>query len=625
MININKLKYLPNWVVLLLDILIVIFSGIITFYIFKELELSYILLTHFYSIFFFYLSVNIFFFLALRTYSGIIRHTSQIDAIKLFLSQFLTFGIIVFIDYFLLYIGKPKIAILTASLLNALLSLGLLLLFRIIVKNIFENFINKVENKNKTNIIIYGLDGNAISVANALASENPKRFNIIGFIDKTNENSDKRILNLPIFKVKKSVPLTMRLAGAEAIIIADSKLSIEERNSIVESCITYNFKVFMAPIVSNFQNAENIAKEIKNFEITDLLERNPIVLDTDEIKQRLAKKTILITGAAGSIGSEIVRQILNYDAEKIILIDQAETPLHHLVLELNAINTNLKIETIIADIRNLEISEQIFKKTKPNIVFHAAAYKHVPLMEENPNQAILTNVLGTKNIADLSLKYNVEDFVMISTDKAVNPSSIMGASKRIAEMYVQSKHFNILNSKTQNATKFITTRFGNVLGSNGSVVPLFTKQIKNGGPITLTHPEVIRYFMTIPEACQLVLEACSMGKGGEIFIFDMGKPVKIIDLAKKMIRLAGFKPDIDIKIEIIGLRPGEKLYEELLNETAKNIITHHEKILIAIEVCEDYITINKQISTLIEEAFVNNYDEIIKAIKQLVPEYKQMN
>ena len=625
MLNIHKLKYLPNWVVLLLDIFIVIFSGFITFFIFKELNLNYILLTHFYSIVFFYLSVNIFFFIALRTYSGIIRHTSQIDAIKLFLSQFFTFGIIATLDYFLLYIGKPKIAILTASLLNALLSLGLLLLFRIIVKHIFENFINKVENKNKTNIIIYGLDANAISVANALASENPKRFNIIGFIDKTNENSDKRILNLPIFKLKKSVPLTIRLAGAEAIIIADSKLSIEERNSIVESCITYNFKVFMAPIVSNFQNAENIAKEIKNFEITDLLERNPIVLDTDEIKQRLAKKTILITGAAGSIGSEIVRQILNYDAEKIILIDQAETPLHHLVLELKSINTNLKIETIIADIRNLEISEQIFKKTRPNIVFHAAAYKHVPLMEENPNQAVLTNVLGTKNIADLSLKYHVEDFVMISTDKAVNPSSIMGASKRIAEMYVQSKHFNILNGKTQNATKFITTRFGNVLGSNGSVVPLFTKQIKKGGPITLTHPEVIRYFMTIPEACQLVLEACSMGKGGEIFIFDMGEPVKIIDLAKKMIRLAGFKPDIDIKIEIIGLRPGEKLYEELLNETAKNIITHHEKILIAIEVCEDYITINKQISTLIEEAFVNNYDEIIKAIKQLVPEYKQMN
>ncbi|NBU82996.1 MAG: polysaccharide biosynthesis protein, partial [Flavobacteriaceae bacterium] len=336
-----------------------------------------------------------------------------------------------------------------------------------------------------------------------------------------------------------------------------------------------------------------IVKEIKNFEITDLLERNPIILDTDLIELKLNKKTILITGAAGSIGSEIVRQILNYDAEKIVLIDQAETPLHHLVLELKSYNTKLKIETIIADIRNYEITEQIIQKAKPNIVFHAAAYKHVPLMEENPNQAILTNVLGTKNIADLSLKYNVEDFIMISTDKAVNPTSIMGASKRIAEMYVQSKHFYIQSSKIENSTKFITTRFGNVLGSNGSVVPLFKKQIKKGGPITLTHPDVIRYFMTIPEACQLVLEACAMGKGGEIFIFDMGKPVKIMDLAKKMIRLAGFKPDVDIKIEIIGMRPGEKLYEELLNENAKNVNTHHEKILIAIEVCDDYSRINK--------------------------------
>jgi FlaA1/EpsC-like NDP-sugar epimerase len=279
----------------------------------------------------------------------------------------------------------------------------------------------------------------------------------------------------------------------------------------------------------------------------------------------------------------------------------------------------------LADITNKSRMESLFEEFKPQYVYHAAAYKHVPMMELCPTEAVRNNVVGVKLIADLSVKYNVDRFVMISTDKAVNPSSIMGASKRIAEMYVQSKHFNILNSKIENSTKFITTRFGNVLGSNGSVVPLFTKQIKKGGPITLTHPEVIRYFMTIPEACQLVLEACAMGKGGEIFIFDMGKPVKIIDLAKKMIRLAGFKPDIDIKIEIIGLRPGEKLYEELLNETAKNLITHHEKILIAIEVCDDYNRINQQISTLIEQANLNNYNEIIDSIKQLVPEYKQMN
>ena len=624
-ININKLKYLPNWVVLLLDIIIVVFSGFTTFFVFKELDLHYILQSHFYPIIFFYITVNVFFFIVLKTYSGIIRHTSQIDAIKLFLSQFLTFGVIASIDYFLLYIGRPKIAILTASLLNAFLSLGLLLLFRIIVKHIFEYYINSHHVNDKTNIIVYGLDVNAISVARALESENPKRFNVIGFIDKSNKNSDKRILNLPIFHIKKSVPLTMRIAGAEAIILADSTLTTEERNDIIESCIEFEYKVFMAPIISNFENPSSIVNEIKNFEITDLLERNPIVLDTDLIELKLNRKTILITGAAGSIGSEIVRQILNYEAVKIILIDQAETPLHHLVLELSSINTNLKIETIIADIRNLEISEQIFIKTKPNIVFHAAAYKHVPLMEDNPNQAILTNVLGTKNIADLALKYNVEDFIMISTDKAVNPSSIMGASKRIAEMYVQSKHYYLQNSNIKNPTKFITTRFGNVLGSNGSVVPLFSKQIKEGGPITLTHPEVIRYFMTIPEACQLVLEACAMGKGGEIFIFDMGKPVKIIDLAKKMIRLAGFKPDIDIKIEIIGLRPGEKLFEELLNENAKNLMTHHEKILVAMEICDDYISINKQISKLIEEAYSNNYEAMLDSIKLLVPEYKNSN
>jgi len=624
-LNLDKLKYLPNWVILFIDTVIVIFSGCVTFYVFKELDLQYILRSHFYPIIAFYLSVNIFFFIVLRTYSGIIRHTSQVDAIKLFLSQFLTFGVIASIDYFLLYIGRPKIAILTASLLNAFLSLGLLLLFRIIVKYIFENHIDQNHDSDKTNIVIYGIDNNAISIARALISEKPKRFNVIGFIDKTNENTDKRILNLPIFQIKKNIPLTMRIVETDAIILADSSLTTEERNKIVESCIEFNYKVFMAPIIADFEDTERIVKEIKSFEITDLLERNPIVLDTDLIEEKINKKTILITGAAGSIGSEIVRQILHYDAEKIILIDQAETPLHHLQLELKSLNTNVNFETIIADIRNLEISEQIFKKTRPNIVFHAAAYKHVPLMEDNPNQAILTNVLGTKNIADLSFKYNVEDFIMISTDKAVNPSSIMGASKRIAEMYVQSKYYHLLNSEYKNPTKYITTRFGNVLGSSGSVVPLFTKQIKSGGPITLTHPDVIRYFMTIPEACQLVLEACAMGKGGEIFIFDMGEPVKIIDLAKKMIRLAGFKPDIDIKIEIIGLRPGEKLFEELLNESAKNLETHHEKILIAMEICDDFNRIQELINNLINYAYTYNYDEMITTIKILVPEYKQVS
>jgi FlaA1/EpsC-like NDP-sugar epimerase len=548
-----------------------------------------------------------------------------VDGIKLFFSQFFTLSVILFIDYFLLYVGKYKIMIYTASLFNAFLSLGLLILFRIIVKEFFANFVSEINNKNKTKLIIYGIDTNAISIANALLTENPRRYNIVGFLDNSNTNSDKRILNLPIIHLKKSIPITMRLVGAEAIIIIDNLLTVEERNKIIESCIEYNYKVFMAPILSDAENSNAIAKNIKNYEITDLLERNPIKLDAELIKHKLNKKNILITGAAGSIGSEIVRQICNYDIEKLILVDQAETPLNDLVIELKLLMTDLKIETIIADVRNLDISEQLFKKTTPNIVFHAAAYKHVPLMEENPNQAILANVLGTKNIADLSLKYNVDSFIMISTDKAVNPTSVMGASKRIAEMYVQSKQFDIQNQKNQHPTKYITTRFGNVLGSNGSVVPLFTKQIANGGPITLTDPEVIRYFMTIPEACQLVLEACSMGNGGEIYIFDMGKPVKIIDLAKKMIRLAGYKPDIDIEIKIIGLRPGEKLFEELLNDSAKNLPTHNEKILIATEECPDYVTVNNQIMALIQYAQANEKPKMINSIKSIVPEYVSPN
>jgi FlaA1/EpsC-like NDP-sugar epimerase len=332
-----------------------------------------------------------------------------------------------------------------------------------------------------------------------------------------------------------------------------------------------------------------------------------------------------VTGAAGSIGSEIVRQVLTFNPSKIIFLDQAETPLHSLSLEIVGMNQQIQVVNVIADVRDYEALEHIFDTYRPDVVYHAAAYKHVPMMEENPSQAIFTNVLGTKNTADLSQKYHVERFIMISTDKAVNPSSVMGASKRIAEMYVQSKHFKHKLLATERYTKFITTRFGNVLGSNGSVVPLFTKQIQEGGPITITHPEVIRYFMTIPEACQLVLEACSMGNGGEIYIFDMGKPVKIIDLAKKMIRLAGFTPDKDIKIKIVGLRPGEKLYEELLNDSARNLATHHEKITVAEEVCSEFDVISEQIDALINVARIGNNDKIVAVMKEIVPQFKSMN
>ena len=477
----------------------------------------------------------------------------------------------------------------------------------------------------KLKALIYGSDNNAIAVANALQSENPGRFLLEGFIDKNNQNTAKRILNLPILPIKKSITVLMRSKNIEALIIADKGLSKDERLSIVEECIEYNFKVFTIPLITDWQDQKEISKNIKSFEIHDLLERKPIVLDTNSISSKLKGKSILVTGAAGSIGSEIVRQVIKFKPKKVIILDQAETPLHSLSLELAALNSKIEVVNIIADIRDFDTLDKIFSIHLPNVVYHAAAYKHVPMMEENPSQAIFTNVMGTKNVADLSHKYGVERFVMVSTDKAVNPSSVMGASKRIAEMYVQSKHFKNKQTGAENQTKFITTRFGNVLGSNGSVVPLFTKQIQEGGPITITHPEIIRYFMTIPEACQLVLEACSMGNGGEIYIFDMGKPVKIIDLARKMIRLAGFKPDVDIKIKIVGLRPGEKLYEELLNDSAKNLPTHHEKIMIAEEVCEIFDVVSESINDLIFASKESNPEIVVTKMKNIVPEFKSLN
>ncbi|WP_395064890.1 polysaccharide biosynthesis protein [Flavobacterium sp.] len=621
----RNLGYLPRWLILMLDVFIIVFAGIITFLLFEGLRLDYIRSSYITFAILFYLIVNVFFFWLYRTYSGIIRHSSYIDALKLFFSQFSTFAVILLFNFVVMSLGKPKIYLTTGSFINAVLSFSFLFFYRIIVKQTFEKFFSESSSSKKIQAIIYGSDNNAIAVANALKSEIPARFNIVGFIDKNNQNSTKRILNLPIFQIKKSIPILMRSKKVEALIIADKSLSKEERLNVVDECIEYGFKVFTLPLVSDWDDQKEISKNIKNFEIQDLLERKPIVLDTNSISLKLNDKTILVTGAAGSIGSEIVRQVLEFHPRKIIILDQAETPLHSLSLEIIGMNQEIQVVNVIADVRDYDVLDKIFKTYNPDVVYHAAAYKHVPMMEENPSQAIFTNVLGTKNVADLSNKYNVDRFVMISTDKAVNPSSIMGASKRIAEMYVQSKHFKHKKNNTERYTKFITTRFGNVLGSNGSVVPLFTKQIQEGGPITITHPEIIRYFMTIPEACQLVLEACSMGNGGEIYIFDMGKPVKIIDLAKKMIRLAGFIPDKEIKIKIVGLRPGEKLYEELLNDSAKNLLTHHQKIMIAIEVCSEFNILNQQIEELIAIASSGNSEQLVSKMKIVVPEFKSLN
>ncbi|MCZ8144116.1 polysaccharide biosynthesis protein [Flavobacterium sp.] len=616
---------MPRWLILLLDVCIVLLSSILTYFLFKGLRLSYVPDNSLSFALVFYLLINVFFFWLYRTYSGIIRHSSLIDALKLFFSQLSTFIALLVFNFIVIVFSNSKVYLTTGAFINAVLSFSFLFFYRLVVKQIFDRMFTSTTDEHRISAIIYGSDANAIAVANALLSERPGRFKLYGFIDKDNQNFTKRILNLPIFQIRKSVPVLLRSKGVEALIIADRSLTKEERSIIVDECIEYGFKVYTLPLVSDWDDQKEISKKIKNFEIHDLLERKPITLDTQLISEYLQEKTILVTGAAGSIGSEIVRQVFLFQPKRIILLDQAETPLHSLSLEIAGKDSAIELIDVVGDVRDYAFMETVFKAYLPDVVYHAAAYKHVPLMEINPAQAVFTNVLGTRNVADLSNQYHVDRFVMVSTDKAVNPSSVMGASKRIAEMYVQAKHFKHQRQNSGRFTRFITTRFGNVLGSNGSVVPLFTKQIQEGGPITITHPEIIRYFMTILEACQLVLEAGSMGKGGEIFIFDMGKPVKIIDLARKMIRLAGFVPEKDIAIKIVGLRPGEKLYEELLNDSAKNLPTHHEKIMIAVESSADFEYVSQQVDVLITTARTGAFEATVSQMKALVPDFKSLN
>jgi FlaA1/EpsC-like NDP-sugar epimerase len=622
----RNIGYLPRWIIFAIDVFIVFIACVITYVIIYSLTgISYdnFNMSTRYGIIIF---ANAVFFLVYRTYAGIIRHSTFIDGVKLLVSTSTSYISLLILNIVWLVVFKVQIFVTTGLFICYVISFLLLFLFRILIKYIFEKYMHFEDKKKLINAVIYGTDANAISVANALRTENPSRFRLLGFIDKFNQiKSSKSILNLPIINQNKKIFVILRAIKADALIIAEKSLSKEETIAIVEECLEFNFKVFTVPLITDWEDQQQISNKVKSFEIEDLLERKPIVLDTKSISEQLNGKTILITGAAGSIGSEITRQVLTFNPRKIILLDQAETPLHNLRLEVNDSNEDVTIRSVLADVRNKEALEKVFKKFSPNVVYHAAAYKHVPLMEENPSQAIYTNVLGTKNLADLSIKYDVERFVMVSTDKAVNPSSVMGASKRIAEKYVQMLHEKCQEDKKTHAIKFITTRFGNVLGSNGSIVPLFAKQIQEGGPLTITHPEIIRYFMTIPEACQLVLEAGAMGKGGEIFIFDMGKPVKIIDLALKMIRLAGFTPYKDIDIKIIGLRPGEKLYEELLNDTSKTLPTHNEKILIAQEMQENHDKIHISTLELLNKMEQISNEEIVALMKKIVPEFKSMN
>ena len=622
-LDFKNINYLPRWVILGFDSLIIVFSLIITKLIISRIKNQDFAIS-FSTVELVIICVNIIFFILYRTYAGLIRHSTFLDAVRFLVASISTL-IVILVSYYVYYLyNATEIIFIPTLLIYLVLSFCGLFLFRVLVKQVFEVYLNYSNKENELRVLVYGTDENAIAIASALKSEKPNRYSVIGFIDKGERNKSKQILGLPIISIQRNVALTLRIYKAQALIIADKNITKKETVVLIDKCLDYNLKVYRAPLLSNIEENKNITSQIEKIQIEDILERDPIKLDNKLVAKEIFNKCVIVTGGAGSIGSEIVRQVAGYKPKKLIIIDHAESPLYQIQLEIKNTFPKLNFEAIINDIRNFEKTESIFQQNTPDVVFHAAAYKHVPLMENYPAEAIFANVQGSKNIADLALKYNAEKFVMVSTDKAVNPSNVMGASKRIAEIYVQALQ-EYSNRDLKKTTGFVTTRFGNVLGSNGSVVPLFKRQIEEGGPLTITHPDIIRYFMTISEACQLVIEAGAMGNGGEVFIFDMGEAVKIIDLAKKIIRLAGYTPYKEIDIKVIGLRPGEKLYEELLNENSSTLPTYNDKIMIAKVETYNYDKICNDVSELLEFANSKNKDAIVKKMKSIVPEFISMN
>lgn len=622
--SLRNLNYLPRWIIFGIDIAIVIFSGILTINLLQDFQRFYINKNYFWSIVLLLISVHVIFFIYFKVYSGIVRHSTLTDGVRIFYAVFFSGTTLITIN--LLSTGFLELKFFSnhAIIINGALSFTFLLLFRIIVKKIFDQYVRKDDERNGIPAMIYGTDRNSIAIANVLLNETPRRFKIKGFIDRKGKATSKRVLDLPIITCDDCRHEAQTNGSFKALILADKSLTKIERNNLVDECLEHNIQVYNAPVVSenSFENVK-IAKNVRNIKIEDLLERDPIIIDKSFIGEKIKGKTVLVTGGAGSIGSEIVRQVAAFSPKELLVLDQAESPLFQIGIELKEHFPHLYFKLLVADIRDYSKLELIFRQNEPHYVYHAAAYKHVPLMEDNPHQAVRTNICGTKNLADLSVQYGVQRFVMVSTDKAVNPSNVMGASKRVAEIYVQSLANSLSN--TNSKTKFITTRFGNVLGSNGSVVPVFAKQIENGGPVTITHPDIIRYFMTIAEACQLVIEAGAIGNGGEIFLFDMGNPVRIKDLAVKMIKLAGYIPEEEIKIKVVGLRPGEKLYEELLTASTNTLPTHNDKIIICLADSPSYSDVLLAVNKIIRDSEGDDEFTTISSIKELVPEFKSLN
>tara|TARA_R110001592_G_scaffold215820_2_gene469229 strand:+ start:1021 stop:2901 length:1881 start_codon:yes stop_codon:yes gene_type:complete len=608
---------IPRWIIFIIDVIICFFSIVLAYLVRFNFDIPDIEIKGFPFVFVTILGVRMLGFYFSKTYKGIVKHTSSKDSQRIFIS--VTIGSLAFVFINLIYfygINHTFPLPFSIIIIDYMSTLFLMIILRVVFKALYTEIINPY--REKSNVIIFGAGESGIITKRALERDAGLQYKVIAFIDDDKKKEGKILEGTPILNFNKLDELLMNNDVAHLIISAQNILP-ERKKTIVDSCLNYNTKVLNVPPVSSWINGELSFKQIKQIKIEELLERESIELNLENIKNQLSSKTILVTGAAGSIGSEIVRQVINFNPKKIILLDQAESPLYDMEMELKDNYDNLAYEIVIGDIRNIERLESVFKTFNPEIVFHAAAYKHVPMMENNPSESILTNVFGTKNCADLAIKYNVEKFVMVSTDKAVNPTNVMGASKRIAEIYTQSL------GKTTSKTKFITTRFGNVLGSNGSVIPRFRQQIESGGPVTITHPDITRFFMTIPEACQLVLEAGTSGNGGEIFIFDMGESVKILDLAKKMIKLSGLTLDKDIKIIFTGLRPGEKLYEELLANEENTLPTHHHQIMIAKVKEYDFDFISAKIQDLINCFEKQNNNLIVKQMKDLIPEFKSNN
>jgi FlaA1/EpsC-like NDP-sugar epimerase len=615
---INRLSILPRWMIIVIDLSVVIVCSILGYLLrfnfnLREVATFNPLLGSTIITFVYLLST-----LITRSYAGIVRYTGIDDGIRVLKTCFISLVLLCFLN--LTYYYNISKNLIPYSILFTVFFISYLGLFyyRLLVKSLFTYY--KGQSANEKPVLIFGAGHSGSITKHVLDSDRSRNYKVVGFIDDDPKKVGKLLNGIPIFAADR-LGLMLRYLKIQELVISVTDLSVERKNEIVDQCFNSHTKVRSIPPVDKWDKGELKATQIRDIKIEDLLGRDAIQIFNESVKHELEDKVILITGAAGSIGGELARQVIHYKPKRLILIDQAESPLYELQRELSSNERIINLVVYVADICNSRRMQSIFATETPEIIFHAAAYKHVPLMESNPAEAVLVNVIGTRGLADLAVKCKVKKFIMISTDKAVNPTNVMGCTKRIAEIYVQSLSHRLERLSLGN-TVFVTTRFGNVLGSNGSVIPIFKQQIENGGPLTVTHPEITRYFMTIPEACQLVIEAAVMGHGGEIFIFDMGKPIKIYDLAKKMLMLSEKEPGKDIDIIFTGLRDGEKLFEELLNNAENTIATHHEKILKAKVAEYSYDEISRYLNLLEDLVEDKNELKMVTLMKEIVPEFK---